>query len=95
MPAPVHEIRFVGDQSSVPAQQCIRRNDYLQFQQGLASHCLGFPRQQRSLGVGEPDTLSAQPVLEQLVLGLKKFDDDQLMVMNPTSRDHQQPRQQR
>ena len=94
-PAPVHEIPFLGDQSSVPAQQSIRRNDRLQFQQGLASHCLGFPREQRSLGVGEPDTLSAQPVFEQPVLGLKEFDDDQLMAMNPTSRDHQQKREQR
>jgi len=63
-PAPVHEIPFLGDQPSVPTQQRIRRNDRLQFEQSLASHCLGFPRQQRSLGVGEPDTLSAQPVFE-------------------------------
>jgi hypothetical protein len=61
----------------------------------LTSHCLGFPREQSSLGVGEPDTLAAQPVFEQPVLGLKEFDDDQLMAMNPTSRDHQQKREQR
>jgi hypothetical protein len=52
--------------------------------------CLGFSRQQRPLRVGEPDPLSAQPVFEQPVLGLKEFDDDQLVAMNPTSRDHQQ-----
>jgi len=67
----------------------------LQFQQRLASHCLRFPREQRSLSVGEPDTLSAQPIFEEPVLGLKEFDDDQLMAMNPTTRDRQQKREQR
>ena len=79
----------------MPAQQSIGRNDRLQFQQSLASHCLRFPREQRSLSVGEPDTLAAQPLFEQAILGLKEFDDDQLVAMNPTSRDHQQKREQR
>lgn len=93
-PAPVHEIPLLGDQPSMPAQR-IRRNDRVQFEQRLASHCLGFPRQQRPLRVGEPDPLSAQPVFKRPVLGLKEFDDDQLVAMNPTSRDHQQKREQR
>ena len=58
------KFHFSAISPSVPTQQRIRRNDRLQFEQSLASHCLGFPRQQRSLGVGEPDTLSAQPVFE-------------------------------
>ena len=63
-PAPMNEIPLLGDKSSMPAQQSIGRNDRVQLQQRLAPHCLGLSREQRSLGVGEPDTLSAQPVFE-------------------------------
>jgi hypothetical protein len=41
--APVREVPLLGDQPSVPTQQSIGRNDRVQFEQGLASHCLGFP----------------------------------------------------
>ena len=57
--APVREVPLLADQPSVPTQQSIGRNDRVQFEQGLAADCLGFPRQQRALGVTEPDTLSA------------------------------------
>src|SRR5437870_10032004 len=87
-PTPVHKIPLLGDQPSVPAQQSIGTNDRVQFEQGLASDCLRFPRQQRSLCIGEPDTLAAQPVFEQSILGLKEFNDDQLVAMNPTRQDH-------
>jgi hypothetical protein len=39
----------------------------------------GFARQKSSLSVGEPDALSSQPLVEQAILGLEKFDDEQLM----------------
>ena len=39
------------------------------------------------------DTLAAQPIFEQPILGLKEFDDDQLVAMNPTAQDHQQKRE--
>jgi hypothetical protein len=68
--APVREVPLIGDQPSVPTQQSIGRNDRVQFEQGLAADCLGFPREQCSLGVGEPDTLAAQPISEQPILGL-------------------------
>jgi hypothetical protein len=29
-----------------------------------------------------------QPIFEQPILGLKEFDDNQLVLMNPTSRNH-------
>jgi hypothetical protein len=45
--------------------------------------------EERPLHVGESDPLTAQPI-EQSILGLKEFDDDPLVAMNPTSRDHQQ-----
>ena len=67
--APVRQVRLLGDQPSVPTQS-IGRNDRVQFEQGLAADCLGFPREQCSLGVGEPDTLAAQPISEQPILGL-------------------------
>jgi hypothetical protein len=54
-----------------------------------------LPRQEGALGVGEVDTPSSEPVLEQPILSLKEFNDDQLMTMDPASGDHQQKRQQR
>src|SRR5207245_11235669 len=93
-PLSLHDaLPIFGDQPSVPAQQSIGTNDRVQFEQGLASDCLRFPRQQRSLCIGEPDTLAAQPVFEQPILGLKEFDDDQLVAMNPTTQHHQQKRE--
>ena len=56
---------------------------------------LSLPCQEGPLGVGEADAPSSESVLEQSVLGLQEFDDDQLMTMNPTCGDHQQKRQQR
>ena len=94
-PAPVHEIPLLGNQPSMPAQQSIGRNERVQFEQGLTSHYLGFSRQQRPLGVGEPDSPPTQPVFKQSVFGLEKLDDDQLVAMNPTAQDHQQKREQR
>jgi hypothetical protein len=52
-------------------------------------------RNERSLCIGEPDSPPTQPVFKQSVFGLEKLDDDQLVAMNPTSRDHQQKREQR
>ena len=51
--APVREVPLRADQPSVRTQQSIGRNDPVQFDQGLAADCLGFPREQCSLGVGE------------------------------------------
>jgi hypothetical protein len=68
-PAQMREIPFLGDQLSVPTQQSVWRNDRVQLGQRFAPHCLRFPREQRSLGVGEPDPLSAHPVFEQSALG--------------------------
>jgi hypothetical protein len=89
------KFHFSANQPAMPAQQSIGGNERVQFDQGLTSQCLGFPREQRSLCIGEPDSPPAQPVFKQSVFGLEKLDDDQLVAMNPTSRDHQQKRQQR
>ncbi len=39
--------------------------------------------------------VSFMPILQQPILDLEEFDDDRLVSMNPTSRDHRQKRQQR
>ena len=67
----------------------IWRDDGVEFEQGLSTHSFGLPRQEGALGVSEADAPSPEPVLEQPVVGLKEFDDDQLMTMNPASDDHQ------
>jgi hypothetical protein len=74
----------------MPSQQRIWRNNGVELEQRLSTHGLSLPRQERTLGVGEADAPSSEPVLEQPVLSLKEFDDDQLVAMNPASSDHQQ-----
>ena len=73
----------------MPSQQRIRRDDGVELEQSLSPDSLGLARQESPLSVGEANAPSAQPVLEQSVLGLKEFDDDQLMTMNPASGNHQ------
>src|SRR6185436_17988492 len=60
----------------------------------LSAHGFSLPRQESAFSVGEPDASSAQAILEQPVLSLQEFDNDQLMAMNPASGDHQQKGQQ-
>jgi hypothetical protein len=71
-----------------------RRNDGVEFKQGFAAHRLGLARQKSPLSVGEPDSLSSQPFFEQLILGLEKLDDEQLMPMDPARHNYKQKRQQ-
>jgi hypothetical protein len=73
----------------MPPQQGIWRDNGVELEQSLSPYGFGFPRQQRALGISEPDTLSAQPVFKKSVLSLKEFDDDLLMAMNPASGNHQ------
>jgi len=89
------KVPLLRNQTSMPSQQGIRRDDGVELDQRLSSYSLGLARQQSPLSIGKTDAPSAQPVLEQSVLGLKEFDDDQLMTMNPASGDHQQKRKQR
>ena len=76
----------------MPSQQRIRRDNGVELEQSLSPYGLGLARQKSPLSVGEADAPSSQPLLEQSVLSLKEFDDDQLMAMNPASGDHQQKR---
>jgi hypothetical protein len=91
----MREVPLLGDEAPMPPHERIGRDDGVQFKQGFASHCLGFARQKSTLSVGEPDSFSLQSLFEQAVLGLEKFDDEQLMAMNPARHHHQQKRQQR
>jgi hypothetical protein len=79
----------------MPPQQGVRRDDAVEFNQGFSAHGFSLPCQEGPLGVGEADAPPSEPILQQSVLGLKEFDDDQLMAMNPPCGDHQQKRQQR
>jgi hypothetical protein len=69
----------------VPPQQSI--GETIVSSSNKALRPIRFPREQRSFSVGEPDTLAAQPIFEQPILGL------QLVAINPTAQDHQQKRQ--
>ena len=89
------EVPLPRNQAPMPPQQGVRRDDGVELKQGLSAYSSSLPRQEGTLGVGEADAPSSEPVLEQSVLGLQEFDDDQLMTMNPASGDHQQKRQER
>jgi hypothetical protein len=86
------EISFLRNQPPMPPQQCIRRDDGVELEQGLSAHGFSLPRQESTLGVGKSDAPSSEPIFEQPVLSLNEFDDDQLMTMNPASGDHQKER---
>ena len=45
---------LVGDQSSMPREQCIRCNEGTELSKGLPAECLGLGRQADALVVGEP-----------------------------------------
>ena len=83
------EVPLLRNQAPMPPQQGIRRDYRVEFEQGFAPYRFGLARQKSTLSVGEPDAPSAQAILEQSVLSLKEFNDDQLMAMNPASSDHQ------
>jgi hypothetical protein len=72
-------------------QQGVRRDYGVEFERCLSPYSLGLACQS-SLSIGEADSPSAEPVLEQSVLSLEEFDDDQLMPMNPASGDRQKKR---
>ena len=66
----------------MPPQQGIRRDYGVEFEWGFAPYRLGLARQKSTLSVGESDWRSSQPFFEQLILSLKKLDDEQLMAMD-------------
>jgi hypothetical protein len=67
----------------MPPQKRGRRHDRVQFPQCLAPDCLRFPRKERSLGVGETNALAAQLLLQEAILGLEEFNDNELVAMDP------------
>ena len=67
----------------MPPQQRVRRHDRIQLQQCLAPDRLRLPREERTLGVGEPNALAAQLLLQEAILGLEEFNDNELVAMDP------------
>ena len=59
-----------------PVRYVIRGDDSLEFQQGFAPNGFRFPREERPLGIGEPNPLAAEALFQQTILGLKELDDD-------------------
>ena len=88
--ATLAEVPLLRNQAPMPPHQRIRSDERVQLEQRFASDRLGFSRQQRSFGVAKSNTLSAQPLLEQLILCLEEFDDDELVTIDPAGRDHEQ-----
>jgi hypothetical protein len=90
----MREVPFPRHELPMPPQQRIGRNDGVEFKQGFAPYRLGLARQKSTLSVCEPDALSSQPFFEQLILGLEKLDDEQLVPMDPARHNYKQKRQQ-
>ena len=84
------EVPVLRNQAPMPPHQRIRSDERVQLEQRFASDRLGFSRQQRSFGVAKSNTLSVQPLLKELILCLEEFDDDELVTIDPTGRDHEQ-----
>jgi len=88
-PSSLSKVPLLRNQPPMPSQEGIRRDDGVELEQSLSPYRLGLARQKSQLTVGEADTPPAQPLFEQSVFSLKKFDDDELMAMNPPSSNHQ------
>jgi hypothetical protein len=80
--APSAEI-LLGYPPPMPPHQGIGRHQCIESQQRFSPDRLCFASQERTLAIGESDSLTAKPVPQHPVLGLKEFDDGQLMSMHP------------
>ena len=74
----------------MPPHQSIWRDKGIELEQRFTPNRLRFPRKQRPLSIAEPETLASQALLQQLILGLEEFDDDELAPMDPARDNHQQ-----
>jgi hypothetical protein len=54
----------------------------------FAPYRLRLARQKSTLSIGESDSPSAQPLLEQSIFCREELNDDQLMAMNPARHHH-------
>jgi hypothetical protein len=71
--ASLGEVPLLRNQAPMPPQQSIRKDYRIEFEQGFAPYRPGLARQESTLSVCEPDSLSSQPFFEQAVLGLEKI----------------------
>jgi hypothetical protein len=70
------EVPFLRNQTPMPAQQGVRGDDGVEFEQRLSPYGFGLARRKSPLSIGEADSTSPQSVLQQSVLGLKESDDN-------------------
>ena len=59
----------------MPPQERIRKDYGVEFEQSLSPYGLGLARQKNALSVGEPDSPSAKPLLEQSIFCLEKLNN--------------------
>ena len=89
----MRETPFLRHELPMPPQQRIGAHYRVEFHQSLAPDGPGLPPQKSAFCIGEPNALPTQPFLQELVLGLQKFDDDTLMALHLARHDHEQKRQ--
>ena len=77
-------IVFPADQLSMPAQECVRRDEGLQLTKRLATERLGLRGQATALGIGEPETARAELFPEDAILFLEIVDGVTRLLIDPT-----------
>ena len=84
-PAPAVAVGSAGDQSSMPRQQRVRRDDGADVRERPPAEILGFRGQPDPLIVGEPHAVRDALLVQGSVLGLEIFDYVALLLMDPAS----------
>ena len=75
--------------SSMPREQRVRRHNRVQFTQHLASQFLRLSCQPPALVIGETQSLTLELLPEHPIFLLQKFDDLQLLLVDPTCQSNQ------
>jgi hypothetical protein len=91
----LNESPLPRDQLTVPAKQCLGRNDRAKLVQRFAPERPRLLGQLSTLGVGEDDAPSTKPCAEHAVLRFQIVDSCRLLPLRPTGDYHQQELQKR
>ena len=71
------------DQLSMPAQECVRRDERFESTERLPPEGLGVRNQAAALGVSQPETARAELLPEDAILFLKILDDVTPLLADP------------
>jgi hypothetical protein len=69
------EVPLLNDQPPMATQKRIRKDRGVEFEPSLLPYGLAL-RARNTVSVGEPDSLSAKPLLEQSIFCLEELNDD-------------------